>query len=110
MPAWPRLVTRHRWKLVALWVALALVGGIATGHLADLTTNRFSVPGAESERGLDLLKNRMGERSDGAFTLVFRARGGDASAPAFLRAAGAAAERGARAVREGKAAPVLRAG
>jgi RND superfamily putative drug exporter len=45
-------------------------GGFAASNLGGLLSNRFSVPGAESERGLELIQDRMGDRSDGAFTLV----------------------------------------
>jgi uncharacterized membrane protein YdfJ with MMPL/SSD domain len=64
------------------------------------------VPGAESERGLNLLKDRMGDRSDGAFTLV--ASGVESRAEAA--AVTAAARRAASVVRDGKAGPPLSAG
>jgi hypothetical protein len=49
---------------------LFALGGYATANLSGLRSNRFSVPDAESERGLELLKDRMNVRSDGAFTLI----------------------------------------
>ena len=39
-------------------------------NLGSLLTNRFSVPGSDAERGLDILRSHFHERGDGAFTLV----------------------------------------
>ena len=72
MPGWTRFIIRHRWKVLALWLVLFLVGGFAASHVGDLLTNRFSVPGSDAERGLDLLQDRFDERGDGAFTLVVK--------------------------------------
>src|SRR3954453_19909096 len=88
MIRWTGFVIAHRKRIVAVWLRLFVLGGYAAAergglppdrlsgagraaaNVGDLLTNRFSVPGAESERGLNLLKDRMGDRSDGAFTLV----------------------------------------
>jgi RND superfamily putative drug exporter len=102
MVRWTRSVIRHRRPIIAAWLVLLVLGGAAAAHLGGLLTNRFSVPGSDSERGLDLLRERMHERSDGAFTLV--ARGG--TDPAAVEAA---AQRGARVLPDGRAGPPLRA-
>src|ERR671934_1095829 len=102
MARWTRSVIRHRRPIIVTWLVLLVLGGAAASHLGDLLTNRFSVPGSDSERGLDLLKNRMHERSDGAFTLVAK---GNAS-PATVEAA---ALRGARALPNGRTGAPLRA-
>jgi hypothetical protein len=91
MTRWTGFVIAHRKRILAAWAVLFLLGGYAAGHLGGLLSNRFSVPGAESERGLDLLKDRMHDRSDGAFTLV--ATG--VTSPAARAAVGAAAARAA---------------
>src|SRR5436190_14428665 len=99
MASWTTFVIAHRKRIIAAWLVLFALGGFAAANLGGLLSNRFSVPGAESERGLNLLKDRMGDRSDGAFTLV--ATGVDSAAD---RAAFAAAtRRGASAVKGGKA-------
>src|SRR4051812_16879243 len=103
MIRWTGFVITHRKRIVAAWVVLFLLGGVATANLGGLLSNRFSVPGAESERGLNLLKDRMGDRSDGAFTLVATGVDTPADRAAFV----AAARRGARAVEGGKAGPPL---
>src|SRR4051812_49713822 len=99
MIRWTGFVIAHRKRIVAVWVVLFLLGGYAAANVGDLLSNRFSVPGAESERGLNLLKDRMGDRSDGAFTLV----GTGVDSPADRAAFVAATRRGARARERGKA-------
>jgi putative drug exporter of the RND superfamily len=105
MARWTLRVIRHRKAVIAAWIALFVVGGAAAGNLGDLLSNRFSVPGSDAERGLDLLKDRMNERSDGAFTLVVQGQGG---APDRAAVAGAA-QRGARAIEGGRAGAIQQA-
>jgi uncharacterized membrane protein YdfJ with MMPL/SSD domain len=105
MHSWTGFVIAHRRRIVLAWLVLFLLGGFAAANLGGLLTNRFSVPGAESERGLELLKDRMGDRSDGSFTLVATGVDSPAEANAVERAAAAAA----RAVPEGKPSPLLEA-
>jgi RND superfamily putative drug exporter len=102
MRRWTGFVIAHRKRILAVWLILFVLGGAAASNLGGLLSNRFSVPGSDSERGLELLKDHMGDRSDGAFTLVVV--GGDKA-----RAA-AAARRAAAAVPGGKAGPPLDAG
>src|SRR4051794_16388703 len=101
MIRWTGFVIAHRKRIVAVWALLFLLGGYAAANVGDLLSNRFSVPGAESERGLNLLRDRMGDRSDGAFTLVATGVDTPADHAAFV----AAARPGARARPRGKAGP-----
>ena len=103
MARWTGFVIAHRRRVLAVWLVLFALGGFAAANLGGLLTNRFSVPGADSERGLELLRDRMGDRSDGAFTLV--AAGVDGAAE--RAAVAAAAARAARTVPGGKAGPPL---
>jgi RND superfamily putative drug exporter len=106
MHRWTDFVIAHRGRIIALWLVLFGLGGFAAANLGGLLSNRFSVPGAESEDGLNLLKDHMGDRSDGSFTLV--ARGVDSAAD--RAAVQAAARRAARSLQGGKAGPLLEAG
>src|SRR5215217_5958843 len=106
MARWTDFVIAHRKRILILWIVLFVLGGFAASNLGGLLSNRFSVPGSESERGLDLLKDRMGDRSDGAFTLV----ASGAASPAEVKAVNEAAARAARTVEGAKAGPPLRAG
>jgi RND superfamily putative drug exporter len=98
MSAWTRLIIRHRKKVLALWLVLFLAGGFAASDLGSLLSNRFSVPGSDAERGLNLLKQRFDERSDGAFTLVVRTDAPVARSAILRRDVRRAAKRAAAAV------------
>ena len=106
MARWTRLIISHRKKVLVAWVVAFVLGGAGASALGPLLTNRFSVPGSDSERGLDLAKKHFHERGDGAFTLVVQT----AAAGTGLRAAEEAAQRAARAVPGGKAGPPRPAG
>jgi RND superfamily putative drug exporter len=106
---WTRTVIANRKKLLAAWLVLFALGGYAASSLGGLLSNRFSVPGSDAERGLDLLKERLNERGDGAFTLVFRSTSGPVTSPAFTRLAEDTSKRAASTMRGAKAGPVLRA-
>src|SRR5438094_7438682 len=94
-----QVVVRHRAVVLLAWLVLFVLGGLAAANLGSLLSNRFSVPGADSERGLTLLRDRFHERSDGAFTLVVQATGRSLD-PATVQAA---AQRGASQLTSGKA-------
>src|SRR6184192_65184 len=76
MERWTRLVLRFRWPILAGWVVVLLAGGFAFTHLSSLLSNEFSVPGTDSERARTILERHFGDRSDGAFTVVFGVRDG----------------------------------
>jgi uncharacterized membrane protein YdfJ with MMPL/SSD domain len=103
---WTRFIVAHRKPVIATWLVLFVLGGYATSNLGKLLTNRFSVPGSDAERGLNILRSRFAERGDGAFTLVVQSTGA-ALQPA---AAEAAAQRAASQVKQGKAGPPRSAG
>ena len=108
MTRWTRFIVRHRRAVLVAWLLAFVIGGAAASGLGDLLTNRFSVPGSDAERGLDLLKDHFGERGDGAFSLVVQPTSGTAD-PRFVARAEAAARRGARVIEGGKAGPLQRA-
>jgi uncharacterized membrane protein YdfJ with MMPL/SSD domain len=106
MIRWTSFVVAHRKRIIAVWLALFLLGGFGAANLGGLLSNRFSVPGAEAERGLELLEQRVGDRSDGAFTLVAEAVDREAERAAVAQAAA----RAAKAAPGGKAGPLQEAG
>ena len=101
MVRWTRRVVAHRRAILAAWFVLLILGGWATSDLGRLLTNRFSVPGSDSEKALTILRSRFHERGDGAFTLVVRSNG-PTVAPAQAEAA---AQRAATRIPQGKAGP-----
>jgi len=52
-------IARHRWKVLIAWCLLAAaafaVAGVAGGQLV----NDYSIPGTESQRGIDTLAQRF---------------------------------------------------
>jgi hypothetical protein len=101
MIAWTRFVVRHRGAILGAWLVVFVLGAAGAANLGGLLSNRFSVPGSDSDRGLNILKDRMGDRSDGAFTLVVVGNAAQATA---------AAQRAAKVVPGAKAGPPLDAG
>src|SRR5919198_2727345 len=74
MERWTRFVLRFRWPILACWLVVLLAGGFAFTRLSSLLSNQFTVPGTDSERARTILERHFGDRSDGAFTVVFRLR------------------------------------
>jgi RND superfamily putative drug exporter len=101
MIAWTRFVLRHRGAILAGWLVVFVLGAAGAANLGGLLSNRFTVPGSDSDRGLNILKDRMGDRADGAFTLVVEGNTAQAIS---------AARRAARVVPGAKAGPPLDAG
>ena len=67
---------RARYAVAAAWLiaavlSLAAVSGAFGTKLNDLLSNRFDLPGTESERALTLLADHFGQRTDSGYTLVF---------------------------------------
>src|SRR5919204_2948681 len=74
MERWTRFVLRFRWPVLALWLVVLLAGGYSSSKLSALLSNTFTVPGTDSERARSILQHHFGDRSDGAFTVVFLVR------------------------------------
>jgi RND superfamily putative drug exporter len=106
MRGWTELVVRHRRLVLWAWLVLFVAGAAASSNVGSLLSNRFSVPGSDSETGRTLLRKQFHERSDGAFTLVVQSTGGTLT-PGVAEAA---ARRGARVLPDGKAGLALPAG
>jgi RND superfamily putative drug exporter len=71
MERWTRLMLRYRWVVVAAWLVVLVGGGWSATKLSALLSNTFTMPGTDSERARTILKEHYGDRSDGAFTIVF---------------------------------------
>ena len=70
MEALTRTVLRLRWVILAGWIGLFLVGGFLSSGLGDKLTNRFTLPGTDTQKVEDVLKDHFGQQSNSAFTLV----------------------------------------
>jgi RND superfamily putative drug exporter len=105
---WTRGAIRFRWAIVVVWLVVVVLGGWASGRLSDLQSNVFTVPGTDSERARSILQHHFGDRSDGAFTVVFRVA--DSGDPALRARLQRVVDRAAHAVPTGKATALEVAG
>src|SRR5262249_30886518 len=103
LEAWTRRVIRHRKLVLVLWLVLFAFGIYGVTHIGSLLSNRFSVPGSDAENGLNLVKDRLHERGEGASPLTGHRHGRTAARPPFLRRLEAAARRGATVLKDGEA-------
>ena len=62
-------------------------------ELSDLLTNRFTLPGTDSQRAEQILQDHFGQRSTGSFTLVVESDGARAAALVPRGAGGGRARR-----------------
>ncbi len=88
---WTRLMIRWRWAVVAVWIVVLVLSLAAMSGLSDLLTNRFSLPGTDTERTERILDEHFGQKSTGSFSIV--ARGEPGSADRLVPEVQAAAER-----------------
>jgi RND superfamily putative drug exporter len=108
MERWTRLMLRYRWPVVAVWLVVLFAGGYSNSKLSDLLSNTFTMPGTDSERARTILKDRYGDRSDGAFTVVFQVP--SSHDPALRARLQAAMARAAHQVPSGKPRPLVPGG
>ncbi|HET6172302.1 MAG TPA: MMPL family transporter [Gaiellales bacterium] len=92
MPRLTDAMRRARYAVAALWLiaaalSLAAVTGAFGTKLNDLLSNRFDLPGTESEQALTLLADHFGQRPDSGYTLVFSGRIQPAAQEAALQRA-----------------------
>jgi uncharacterized membrane protein YdfJ with MMPL/SSD domain len=108
MERWTRWMIRYRWAVVAVWLVVLIAGFGASSKLSALLSNTFTMPGTDSERARTILKDRYGDRSDGAFTVVFRVP--NAGDPALRQKLQGDLARAAEEVPSGKARPLTPGG
>lgn len=95
MERWTRAVIRWRWLVLALWTVAFVASAVVIPKLGDLLTNRFTLPGTDTDRVDTILEDHFGQKSRGSFILVFEAGDGGTSAqlvPAAEDAAGRASD------------------
>jgi RND superfamily putative drug exporter len=86
---------RYRWAVAGVWAVAVVLSVLAMSGLSDLLTNRFSLPGTDTERAETILQDHFGQRSTGSFSVVVKGAPGSAERLVPIvrdRAAKAAAE------------------
>jgi len=94
MERWTRLMIRYRWAVVAAWVVVLVASVAAMSGLADLLTNRFTLPGTDTERVERILEDHFGQKTTGSFSVI--AEGAPGSAAELVPEVRAAAERASK--------------
>ncbi len=82
-----RASVRHRRRVTLLWVAFAILAVVAGKAAGGEASNKFSVPGVESQKALDVLRERFPSAAGTSAQVVFAAKQGtlgDAAAKATL--------------------------
>ncbi len=90
------------------WALILVAGGIASGKVAPLLSNTFSVPGTSSEHVKLVLQQHFGDRADGAFTVVYQLA--NPATPATIARLQAVNARAAATIPTGSAGPLAPAG
>src|SRR4249920_2712452 len=67
-----RWVIRRRWWVIAAWVVLLIVGFMLASKIGDVTSNQVTLPGKESQRGIDLIKENFGNGDSTSLQVVYR--------------------------------------
>jgi uncharacterized membrane protein YdfJ with MMPL/SSD domain len=93
MGRWASTMIRFRWAVLGTWIVLFLAAGTASAGLSDLLTNRFVLPGSDSEDAATILKDNFGQKPEGSFSIVVKTEPGQAESlvPQVRRAAQRAA-------------------
>jgi len=79
---------RHRFRVIGVWVALLVVGGVGALTLSGQTDDSFELPDTESSQAFDLIQERTDVQADGAVArLVVTTDGGGALDPSDVTAA-----------------------
>src|SRR5215218_7501648 len=104
MARWARTMIRFRWAVLAIWLVAFVASGIAASGLSDLLTNRFILPGSESDKARNVLQDHFGQKPEGSFSIVVKTS--EDGAPAAVQPTRLAAVRAAKALPTGKVASV----
>jgi putative drug exporter of the RND superfamily len=104
MARWARTMIRFRWAVLSVWLVLFVAAGAASSGLSDLLTNRFVLPGSDSEKAADILKNHFGQKPEGSFSVVVK--GAPGTANSLVPKTRQAAQRAARELPSGKVVDV----
>jgi uncharacterized membrane protein YdfJ with MMPL/SSD domain len=104
MARWARTMIRFRWAVLTVWLVAVLAAGAASAGLSDLLTNRFVLPGSESDKARAILQDHFGQKPEGSFSIVVK--GTPDQTAALVPQTRAAAERAAKALPTGKVASV----
>src|ERR671936_1208365 len=79
-------VARHRWPVIAVWIVLTLVGGVAAGKLSSRWYQSFSIPGKPAYEASQRTLKTFGVGVRPPNVVVFHTAGDVTKSPAIRRA------------------------
>jgi putative drug exporter of the RND superfamily len=66
----------HRWLMVIIWIATLIGINVVAGVAGAPYSNDFTLPGTESQRAYDLLKNRFPQQAGDTADIAFKSSAG----------------------------------
>jgi len=66
---WTQAVIKHRFKVIAAWLLLIILGGYSATHLNQHLTTSLTVPGSDSAKAQQILQNKFHKNLEGSFTI-----------------------------------------
>jgi RND superfamily putative drug exporter len=79
---WGRAAARHPWRMIGAWVLVALAVFAVNSSVGGDTSDDWSIPGTEAQRGIDLLEERFPTQGGVSGQVVFADPDGDITDPA----------------------------
>jgi RND superfamily putative drug exporter len=67
---------RHRWMVLSLWLAVLVAVGASAAAFHGTLSNNFQIPGTETQRIADKLRQDLPSASGGSASIVFEAPAG----------------------------------
>jgi hypothetical protein len=74
-------IARHRWKVLVAWCLLAAAAFALAGLAGGQLVNDYTIPGTESQRGIDTLAQRFPQASGTTGQVVFTSASGPIADP-----------------------------
>ena len=87
LAALARFIARHRWPVIAGWIALTLFGGYAAGQLSSRWYQSLAVPGQPAYEASQRMFKAFGAGVRSPDTVVFHSSRGDVSRSPAVRSA-----------------------
>lgn len=69
---WTRSVVRNRFAVIAVWLALVILGFFASSNLNNHLTASLAVPDSESAKADEILVDHFKENTEGTFTVLLK--------------------------------------
>ncbi|MER8027093.1 MMPL family transporter [Glutamicibacter protophormiae] len=71
-----RWAHRHHYRVIAMWLAAFIFIGVSASLFMGQLSNSFTIPGTETQRTLDRMKDELPDLAGGSGSIVFRESSG----------------------------------